>query len=102
MRYLGISLVVSMLRQSYCMVMVDRLMKRLTSWFCNSFSFGGRLQLISSTLFSLQVFWCRTFILPVAVVKKCEGIIRSFLWFGLENVRKVGKVAWNKVCRPKA
>ncbi|GAV77234.1 hypothetical protein CFOL_v3_20705, partial [Cephalotus follicularis] len=101
-RYLGIPLVVSKLRQTDCKVLVDRLMKRLTSWLCNSLSFGGRLQLISSTLFSLQVFWCRTFILPVAVIKKCEGIIRSFMWFGLGNVRKAGKVAWNKVCMPKA
>ncbi|GAV86429.1 zf-RVT domain-containing protein, partial [Cephalotus follicularis] len=101
-RYLGIALVVSKLCQSDCKVLVESLMKRLTSWLCNSLSFRGRLQLISSTLFSLHVFWCRTFILPVAVIKQCESIIRSFLWFGLGDVRKVGKVAWSKVCRSKA
>ncbi|GAV86713.1 LOW QUALITY PROTEIN: zf-RVT domain-containing protein, partial [Cephalotus follicularis] len=102
MRYLRIPLVVSKLRQSDYKVLVESLMKRLTSWLCNSLSFGGRLQLISSTLFSLHVFWCRTFILQVAVIKQCESIIRSFLWFGLGDVTKVGKVAWSKLCRPKA
>ncbi|GAV89256.1 hypothetical protein CFOL_v3_32674, partial [Cephalotus follicularis] len=52
--------------------------------------------------FSLQVFWCRTFILPVVVIKQCESIIRSFLWFGLGDLWKAGKIAWSKVCRPKA
>ncbi|GAV75670.1 hypothetical protein CFOL_v3_19148 [Cephalotus follicularis] len=38
---------------------------------------------------------------PVVVIKQCESIIRSFLWFGLGDVRRAGKVAWNKVCKPK-
>ncbi|GAV75837.1 hypothetical protein CFOL_v3_19313, partial [Cephalotus follicularis] len=50
---------------------------------------------------SMQVFWCRTFILPVSMVKKCESIIRSFLWFGVGDAKTAGKVAWAKVCQPK-
>ncbi|GAV83776.1 hypothetical protein CFOL_v3_27221 [Cephalotus follicularis] len=101
-RYLGISLVVSKLHHSNCKELVERLMKRLSSWLCNSHSFRGKMQLKTSTLFSLHVFWCRTFILPMAVIKQCESIIRSFLWFGLGDARTAGKVAWNKVCKPKA
>ncbi|GAV65957.1 zf-RVT domain-containing protein, partial [Cephalotus follicularis] len=101
LRYLDIPLVVSKLQQSDYKELVERRMKRLLSWLCNSLSFGRRLQLITVTLFSLHVFQCRTFILPVAVIEQCESIIRSFLWFGLGDVRKAGKVAWNKVCKPK-
>ncbi|GAV85680.1 hypothetical protein CFOL_v3_29114 [Cephalotus follicularis] len=62
----------------------------------NSLFFGGRLQLLSSVLFSIQVFWCSTFILLVAVTKECDRIMRSFLWHGLGNVKRSGKVAWSK------
>ncbi|GAV82521.1 hypothetical protein CFOL_v3_25972 [Cephalotus follicularis] len=67
---------------------------------CNYLSFGGRLQLISFTLFSMQVFWCKTFVLSAAVIENCEQIIRSFLWFGVGDAKRVGKVAWAKVCHP--
>ncbi|GAV92588.1 hypothetical protein CFOL_v3_35966 [Cephalotus follicularis] len=67
----------------------------------NALSFGGRLQLVSSFLFSIQVFWCSTFILPVAVAKECDRIMRNFLWHGVGNAKKSGKVAWSKVCKPR-
>ncbi|GAV71534.1 zf-RVT domain-containing protein [Cephalotus follicularis] len=76
-------------------------MRRTTSWLSNSLSFGGRLQLLASVLFSIQVFWCSTFVLPVAVTKECDRILRTFLWHGVGNSKKGGKVAWSKVCCPK-
>ncbi|GAV87210.1 hypothetical protein CFOL_v3_30636 [Cephalotus follicularis] len=83
-----------------CKDLVDKLMRRTTSWLSNSLSFGGRLQLLASVLFSIQVFWCSTFVLPVAVTKECDRILRSFLWHGVGNSKKGGKVAWSKVCCP--
>ncbi|GAV90468.1 hypothetical protein CFOL_v3_33877 [Cephalotus follicularis] len=99
-RYLGIPLIASKLTHMDCKVLVDKLMKR-TSWLCNSLSFGGRLQLLASVLFSIQVFCCSTFVLPVAVTKECDSILRSFLWHGVGYSKKGGKVAWRKVCCPK-
>ncbi|GAV80380.1 hypothetical protein CFOL_v3_23841 [Cephalotus follicularis] len=84
-----------------CKVLVDKLMRRTTSWLSNSLSFGGRLQLLALILFSIQVFWCSTFVLPVAVTKECDRILRSFLWHGVGNSKKASKVAWSKVCSPK-
>ncbi|GAV82579.1 hypothetical protein CFOL_v3_26030, partial [Cephalotus follicularis] len=40
------------------------------------------------------------FILPVSVVKKCESILRYFLWFGFGDAKKTRKVAWSKLCHP--
>ncbi|GAV92750.1 hypothetical protein CFOL_v3_36128, partial [Cephalotus follicularis] len=81
-RYLGLPLLSSKLSKMDCKVLLDKLVKRTSSWVTNSLSFGGRLQLIASVLFSIQVFWCSTFILPVAVTKECDRIMRRFLWHG--------------------
>ncbi|GAV87048.1 hypothetical protein CFOL_v3_30474 [Cephalotus follicularis] len=77
------------------------MVKRVRTWACNHLSFGSRLQLISFTLFSMQVFWCKTFVLPASVIENCEWIIRSFLWFRVGDAKRAGKVAWDKVCHQK-
>ncbi|GAV93036.1 hypothetical protein CFOL_v3_36414, partial [Cephalotus follicularis] len=100
-RYLGIPLLASRLSHMDCKVLVNKLLRRTTSWLSNSLSFGGRLQLLKSVLFSIQVFWCCTFVLPVAVTKECDRILISFLWHGVGNSKKGGKVAWSKVFRPR-
>ena len=42
-------------------------------------SYAGKLQLIKFVLFSVQSYWCRTFILP----------------------KKVTRLKWDLVCEPK-
>ncbi|GAV68859.1 hypothetical protein CFOL_v3_12362, partial [Cephalotus follicularis] len=73
--YLGLPLLASKMSSMDCKVLLDKLMIRTSSWMCNSLSFGGRLHLMASVLFSIQVFWC----------------------YG----KKSGKVAWSRVCKPK-
>ncbi|GAV81765.1 LOW QUALITY PROTEIN: zf-RVT domain-containing protein, partial [Cephalotus follicularis] len=99
-RYLGLPLLSSKLTKLDCNILL-KLLRRTSSWVSNALSFGGRLQLLSSVLFSIQVFWCSTFILPVAVCKECDRILRSFLWHGVGNAKRSGKVAWSKVCKPR-
>ncbi|GAV67829.1 LOW QUALITY PROTEIN: zf-RVT domain-containing protein, partial [Cephalotus follicularis] len=101
-RYQGIPLIASKLSHMECKVLVKKLMRRTNSWLSNSLSFGGRLQLLASVLFSIQVFWCSTFLLPVAVTKECDIILRSFLWHWVGSSKKGGKVAWSVVCSRKA
>ncbi|GAV62664.1 hypothetical protein CFOL_v3_06187 [Cephalotus follicularis] len=100
-RYLGLLLVSTKLGLKDFQALIESIMRRVKAWAPNYLSFGGRLQLILATLASIQVFWCRTFILPVSVVKKCESILRSFLWFGVGDAKRAGKVAWERVCHPK-
>ena len=38
-------------------------------------SYAGRLQLIKSVPFSLQSYWCRTFILPKKVIKVKRDLV---------------------------
>ncbi|GAV82196.1 hypothetical protein CFOL_v3_25648, partial [Cephalotus follicularis] len=99
--YLGLPLLASKMSSMDCKVLLDKLTSRTSSWMCNSLSFGGRLQLMAFVLFSIQVYWCSTFILPVAVTKECDRILRSFLWHGTAHGKKSGNVAWSRVCKPK-
>ena len=100
-RYLGVPLISTNLKAVDCRVLVDRIVARAKSWTSHVLSFAGRLQLVQSVLFSIQVYWSSMFILPKAVVKKVESTLCSFLWRGLELRKGGARVAWSSVCLPK-
>ena len=86
------------LKASDCTSLVERIIGREKSWYCRTLSFEGRLQLIKSILFTIQVYWSSLFILPKSVVRKVEATLRSFLWKGSELASTGAKVAWDRVC----
>ena len=61
MKYLGVPLISSKLSHSDCKPLLDKIMARIQSWTSRSLSFEGRLQLISSVLYSIQTYWCSMF-----------------------------------------
>ena len=70
-------------------------------WTSRSLSFAGRLQLLSSVLYNIQMYWCSMFIIPKYTIAKIEQIFSSFLWSGkLGNARRA-KIRWESVCLPK-
>jgi hypothetical protein len=69
-------------------------------WCSKHLSFAGRLQLISSVLFSLQVFWSSILILPKVVINLLEQKLNRFLWCGKDEKAKA-KVSWEKICVPR-
>jgi hypothetical protein len=64
LRYLGVPLVSTKLSVADCKTLLDRITNRIGSWTSKNLSFAGRLQLLSSVLYSLQVFWSGIFIFP--------------------------------------
>ena len=94
-RYLGVPLISSRLKKSDCSALVERMVTRVRSWTCRVLSYAGRLQLVNSVLFAIQVYWSSMFMLPKGVVKQVEEqILRSFLWKGSELSNSGAKVAW--------
>jgi hypothetical protein len=83
-KYLGIALITSKLISSYCVILVDCIMAKARSCMHCSISYAGRLQLIKSILFFIQVYWSSLFILPKLVLQKIISLPRSFLWKGYE------------------
>lgn len=80
---------------------MDRITNRIKSWMNKTLSYAGRAQLISTILFSMQVYWSSLFILPKRVIKDIEALCRSFLWSSLELKKYGAKVAWDRICSPK-
>lgn len=62
---------------------------------------AGRLQLISSVIYSLINFWMSAFLLPKRCIKQIESLCSRFLWAGNLEQTHNAKVAWQTVCLPK-
>jgi hypothetical protein len=87
MKYLGVPLTSSRLKVVYCKGLVDRITSKVRHWTCRTLSYAGRVQLINSVLFSIQVYWASLFLLPGQVIKIYEANyeILSLVRFIYEN-----------------
>jgi hypothetical protein len=100
-RYLGVPLISTRLSAPDCMALLDRITSRIDSWIAKNLSYAGRLQLLSSVLYSLQVYWTGIFILPKKIIKAIEQKFNRFLWTGKSEGSAKAKVSWNALCFPK-
>jgi hypothetical protein len=100
-KFLGVPLISTRLTARDCRPLIDKITNRVESWTSKRLSYAGRLQLIRSVLFSIQVYWSSIFILPKEVCKVIDQILRSFLWHGAVGISKAAKVAWDVVCLPR-
>ncbi|KAJ6978456.1 hypothetical protein NC653_026763 [Populus alba x Populus x berolinensis] len=97
-RYLGVPLLSSRLTYTDCLPLLERITARIKLWTSSSLTYAGRLQLIKSVLFSIQVYWSSIFILPCATIKKIESTLAAFLWRGTSLTATGAKMAWNAIC----
>lgn len=100
-RYLGLPLLYRKLRRSDYSQLTDTVAARFNHWAAKTLSFAGRLQLISSVIYSTVNFWLSSFILPKCCLKIIEQMCNRFLWSN--DISKHGdiKVSWQNVCLPK-
>lgn len=99
-KYLGVPLISTRLTHQHCMPLIERITSRIKNWTTTSLTYAGRLQLIKSTLFSIQVYWSSMFLLPCHTIRKIESILAAFLWKGTSLNRSGAKVAWASLCYP--
>jgi hypothetical protein len=100
-RYLGMPLIAGRLSYSDCIPLIEKITARINSWTARHLSFAGRLQLISSVLNSVQMFWSSIFILPKKVITAVKKQFNHFLWNGHAEGRGGSKVSWKQFCLPK-
>nr|KAJ0197187.1 hypothetical protein LSAT_V11C700342420 [Lactuca sativa] len=100
MRYLGIPLISTRLFIRDCKRLVDKVQCRIGDWRNKFLSYAGRLQLISSVLLFLPVYWASCLLIPAAITKEIEKLMKNFLWDCDESKRGRAKVAWSSVCKP--
>lgn len=100
-RYLGVPLISSKMFADDYKSLIDKISSRIGSWTSRNLSFVGRLQLLSSVLYSLQVFWSGIFILPKHFIHEITPKFNRFMWNGKDSVYAKAKVAWSELCFPK-
>lgn len=88
-RYLGVPLVTRKLSIKDCEPLIRVIKERTAHWSVRFLSFAGRVQLIQSVLFSIQVYWCRHFLLPKGVLKHINQLVLDFYGMG-RSIRQQG------------
>lgn len=99
-KYLGVPLSTQRLNVMQCQFLVQKLLARISGWAVKLLSYAGRVQLIKSVLFEIQMYWCQVLVLPQKVVKMIQAACRIFLWTGKVDVSRRALVAWDKVMLP--
>lgn len=65
LKYWGtLPLVSTRLRHSDCLLLLDKFNRRISNWKGKLLSYAGRMELISSVLASLHIYWSSAFRLP--------------------------------------
>lgn len=99
-RYLGVPLSTQKLSVMQWQPLIQKILSKINCWATKFLSYAGRLQLIKSVLFGIQVYWSQVFVIPQKVLKLLQTACRVFLWTGKASVSKRALVAWDKVMQP--
>lgn len=101
-KFLGVPLISSKLSFQDCVPLIHKITHKASSWASSMLAYSGRLQLIQSVLFSMQIFWCHHFLLPKGVIRHIQSILCRFFWKGSSLAHYGAKVAWNSISLPKS
>jgi len=77
-RYLGLPLLTRRMTSEDYSPLLERIRSQISSWTARTLSFAGRLQLISSVVFSLTNFWIAAFRLPKACIREIDKLCNAF------------------------
>ena len=98
--YLGLPLGSTRSRIIDLMPVVDNLERRLTAS-SSMLNQGSRLQLLTSVLPSLPIYYLCSLNIPPGIIKQLDRIFRQCLWRGNSDAPKQSLAAWELVCWPK-
>nr|XP_043620313.1 uncharacterized protein LOC122592176 [Erigeron canadensis] len=94
-RYLGVPLLAKKLSVADCRILIDRIKSRIDCWRNKTLSYAGRIQLISSVLASMQVYWASVYMIPNTVIKELRKFSKVFYGI-LGNLLKFWKIVEDK------
>ncbi|GJS04676.1 hypothetical protein Tco_0321184 [Tanacetum coccineum] len=96
--YLGVPLIPTRLFNRDCKFLVEKARNRMLDGRINPGSICGRLQLCSSVISSMHVYWASVLMTPTGILLDIEQLMRGFLWCNGDLKRGKAKVAWNTIC----
>ena len=99
--YLGLPLGVSAKRNSVWQPLIQKIKKKLSLWKGRILSQASRLSLIKSTLSALPMYYLSIFKMPMGVMNVINRHLRNFFWSGGTHSKKLHRVRWDFIARPK-
>lgn len=100
-RYLGVPLSYKKLAIMRWKSLINKILDKIQGWAALLLSYAGRVQLINSVLFGIQVYWSQIFLIPKKIIQVIQAACRNFLWTGKARLSRKALVAWERVCLPK-
>ena len=101
MKYLGVPMSYSTLRNLDWSFVDDKFLKCCESWIGNAASSGGRLILLNASLTSIVFYYMSMFLLSKKVIGKLDKHRKRFFWQEHEDRKRYHLVKWSRICRSK-
>lgn len=100
--YLGLPLTINKPNKHLFIPLIQKMEKRLEGWRGKLLSKGGRMQLITSVLSALPIYYMAAFKLPQWMIERLDRIRNQFLW-GKSNPDKQGihLINWELLTTPR-
>lgn len=83
-KYLGMPICLKSLYENECSALIEKMCIRIIIWSGRHFSYARRLQLFSSVLLSIHMYWVQVFELPKNVLKDTEKF--AYLYYGMTPI----------------
>ncbi|XP_026459894.1 uncharacterized protein LOC113360618 [Papaver somniferum] len=99
-KYLGVILCHGRVKTAQVWGIAEMLQKQLAGWIGKLLAFSDRLILVKFVLCNIPIYNMSVYKWPKSMIKKCERIIRNFLWTGDPYVKKLITVKWEEVNAP--
>lgn len=100
-KYLGMPVSFTTLRDSVWEFIVGKYLKNFSSWVGNAASIGGRHTLLTSVPSQLSLYHMSMWLMSKTFVEKLDKHRRKFFWQGCCKKKRYYLVKWNRVCRSK-
>jgi hypothetical protein len=102
MSYLGIPMATKRITLSQCTPLYEKISAVFDKWHNKYLSQAGRITLLKSVIFSMSVYWSRTFLLPSKLISMLRTAMINFLWSGSIHTKKLPPIAFSKLELPKS
>lgn len=98
-KYLGMPVSYTNLRNSDREFIVTKYLKKFEAWIGNAASMGRRLTLLDSVVTQLSLYHMSMWLMNKTFIEHLDKYRRKFFWQGCNKKRRYHLVRWDRICR---